>query len=262
MSSEPPAKRAKMTTPITDAQIAAIKALALVNGDEEELTVQTIAPLARDRHAIYAAGLPDSFPAVGDGDRSAASVHCITEDDEACEHIVIVTLAAPITAVPVIFEDKILYDEVPLSGIIEYRFASDKPWMLGTISQGSLEFYRSSKFKIWKDLLMTGGGGCKRTFKSMLNTGLVTSIYDHVSFPSPADEQPDWEVEDENTGKMVAIPRPVSSIRIWDPEEKKYEALSSRMEGAPEEAAEAEFWATTLAELKEAHGADQVDELM
>ena len=56
-----------------------------------------------------------------------------------------------------IFEDKILYDEVPLSGIIEYRFASDKPWMLGTISQGSLEFYRSSKFKIWKDLLMTGG---------------------------------------------------------------------------------------------------------
>ena len=54
------------------------------------------------------------------------------------------------------------------------------------------------------------------------HSGLVTSIYDHVSFPSPADEQPDWEVEDENTGKMVAIPRPVSSIRIWDPEEKKY----------------------------------------
>ena len=43
---------------------------------------------------------------------------------------------------------------------------------------------------------------------------------------------------------------------------RRYEALSSRMEGAPEEAAEAEFWATTLAELKEAHGADQVDELM
>ena len=50
------------------------QALALVNGDEEELTVQTIAPLARDRHAIYAAGLPDSFPAVGDGDRSAISI--------------------------------------------------------------------------------------------------------------------------------------------------------------------------------------------
>ena len=42
----------------------------------------------------------------------------------------------------------------------------------------------------------------------------------------------------------------------------RYEALSSRMEGAPEEAGEAEFWATTLVELKEAHGADQVDELL
>ena len=41
--------------------------------------------------------------------------------------------------------------------LYRYRFSSDKPWMLGTISQGSLEFYRSSKFKIWKDLLMTGG---------------------------------------------------------------------------------------------------------
>ena len=56
----------------------------------------------------------------------------------------------------------------------------------------------------------------------MLKTGLVTSIYDHISFPSPAGEQAEWEVEDENTGKMVAIPRPVAEIRVWDPEEKKY----------------------------------------
>ena len=48
--------------------------------------------------------------------------------------------------------------------------------MLGSVTEETLAFYVSSKFKIWLELLMSGGGGCKRAFKSLLRTGLVTSI--------------------------------------------------------------------------------------
>ena len=45
------------------------------------------------------------------------------------------------------------FDEVPLSAIVEYRFA-DAPWMLGSVTEETLAYYVSSKFKIWLELLM------------------------------------------------------------------------------------------------------------
>lgn len=250
-----------MTSPLSEAQISAIKGMELKDSGDDDVTVQSVERLSIDRHTIYAAaGIPD-FPAPEDSDKSVASVHC-SNDDGVMEHIVVVGNAEPISAEAVIFEDKIMYDEVPLSEIVEYRFSKDAKWMLGSISQESLEFYRSSKFQLWKEMLMTGGAGCKRTFKSMLKNGLVTKIYDHISFPSPAEEAKDWEVIDENTGKPQAIPRPVLEIRVWDPEAKAYESLPARMEGAPPESEETEFWSKTLKELKELHGADVVEELL
>lgn len=250
-----------MASPLTDAQITAIKEMELKDGDDESVTVVSVERLDADRHMIYtAAEIPD-FPALDSSDKSVASVHC-SNDDGVMEHIVVVGTAEPISTEAVIFEDKIMYDEVPLSEIVEYRFSTNAKWMLGSISQESLEFYRSSKFQLWKEMLMTGGAGCKRTFKSMLKHGLVTNIYDHISFPSPTEEAKDWEVIDENTGKPQAIPRPVLEIRVWDPEKKTYESLPARMEGAPSEAEEKEFWSNTLKELKELHGADIVEELI
>ena len=69
-------------------------------------------------------------------------------------------------------------------------------------------------------------------------------------------------MQDENTGKPVDIPRPVQAIRVWDPAARAYKTLPSRMDGAPSEADEKAFWAKTITELKELHGADQVDELL
>lgn len=136
--------------------------------------------------------------------------------DEKLEHIVVLSATEPYSAEPVIFEDKILYDEVPLSQIIEYRFNTEQPWMLSCISKESLEFYRSSKFTVWKEMLMSGGNNCERAFKSMLRSGLITNIYDPVCLASPPEEQEQWLVVDPNTGKNVDIPRPVSEIRVWD----------------------------------------------
>ena len=39
---------------------------------------------------------------------------------------------------------------------------------------------------------------------------------DPISFPSPPAEAAAWQVQDENTGKPVDIPRPVRAIRVWD----------------------------------------------
>lgn len=61
---------------------------------------------------------------------------------------------------PFLQDDKIMFEEVPLSSLIQYRFSADSPWLLAPISVESLVFYRSSKFEIWKDMLMKGGNGC------------------------------------------------------------------------------------------------------
>jgi hypothetical protein len=73
----------------------------------------------------------------------------------------VVNATEPYDPTPVLREDKIMFEEVPLSSLIEYRFAPDAAWLLATISKESLVFYRSSKFQIWKEMLMKGGNNCK-----------------------------------------------------------------------------------------------------
>ena len=66
--------------------------------------------------------------------------------------------------------------------------------------------YRDSKFSNWRELLTSGGGNCKRTFRSLLKMGLITRLYDPVAFASPESERSEWQVTQDN-GKVVDIPR-------------------------------------------------------
>ena len=151
-----------------------------------------------------------------------------------------------------------MYDDLPATQIIEYKFSEDGQWLLSCISQSSLEMYRASKFKSWQDLLLDGGGKCVVTFRRMLKTGLVTQMYDTMAFPSPADEASDWKTVDAN-GKDIDVPRPVHAIRIWDAVEKQYSPLQSRLDGAPEPAEEEQYWQNLLVKVKEKIGVDEVD---
>jgi len=253
-------KRIKMAA-LSEAQIASVKALELVDEEEEPVTIESVQALHQDRFDIYAAAKLDTFPLANDTSKSVASVHC-KNDDGFVEHIVVVENAAPHTATPIIFEDKIMFTEVSLSSIIEFRFDKTKPWMFGTMTAENLEFYRGSKFKIWQEMFLSGGAGCKRALKSMLKAGLMTQMFDPMSFPSPADEIADWQVEDENTGKTVNIPRPVAEIRVYDAETKQYKKIESRMDGTPEPEDEEKYWKDLLDQLRTKFGAETIDEFL
>ena len=148
-------------------------------------------------------------------------------------------------------------------------------------------------------MLLSGGQGCRRTFKSLLKGGLITTMcppqpaapsgsgqhslarrFDPVAFASPAHEQDSWRVVQES-GKTVDIPRPVHEIRVWDAASRAYTAIEARMGGAPDAGSEDAYWvnlpgprratrrpaptapqAELLAELRQCHGSELVDSLL
>jgi hypothetical protein len=144
------------------------------------------------------------------------------------EHVVVVTEGV---GEPVVVTDKIMYDDVPVTQIIEYHFSDTGRWLLSNITQSSLEMYRASKFKSWRASLLDGGGQCVVTFRRMLKTGLVTQIFDTNAFASPGDEAAAWKTVDAN-GKTIDVPRPVHAIRVWNAADKAYDTLESRLDGA------------------------------
>eukprot|EP00037_Helgoeca_nana_P009853 m.86440 g.86440 ORF g.86440 m.86440 type:complete len:264 (-) comp19847_c0_seq1:1673-2464(-) len=260
MAEPPTSKRPKNEADLTDGQREAVFALQLIDLDENPLKIDAADPLSCDRR-VYYAGIVEGFPGPTD-DKVVASVHCSNEECKV-EHIVVMNPAEPHEATCVLREDKIMFEEVPLSSLIQYRFSADSAWLLSTISVESLVFYRSSKFEIWKEMLMKGGNGCLRAFKSMLRTGLITDIFDPMCLASPPDEVQDYKIEDpKKPGTFVDIPRPVSEIRVWDPATRGYSNVETRMEGAPPPGTEDKYWETLLVELRAFHGVDVVDDAL
>eukprot|EP00039_Didymoeca_costata_P029864 m.26772 g.26772 ORF g.26772 m.26772 type:complete len:247 (+) comp7831_c0_seq1:387-1127(+) len=239
---------------VSDATQELVNNLDLTDIEENPATVSKITPLDENRRKIYAEASPD-IPELQIGSGSDVLAVTCESTSGVLEHIVVVTDS---TAKPIIITDKIMYDDVPICALIEYRFGENNRWLLSNISQSSLEMYRSSKFQQWRDLLLDGGGKCKATFKRMLKTGLVTNMYDHAAFPSPEDEKKDWQVKNDS-GKIVDVPRPVEAIRVWDPTTNEYKALSARMDGAPPPGEEGTHWTELLVKLREKFGEDEVD---
>jgi hypothetical protein len=153
-----------------------------------------------------------------------------------------------------------LAEMLPSEGI-EYSFSEDPDkWALAQISKDALEMYRKSKFDQWKEMLMKGE--CEAQLRRMLLAGVVSGVYDENVFPTPEEYRHLFKVKCEKTGRMVNIPHPVAALRIWNAAEAKYDTLDARLAGAPADADKDAAWGEILKTLKEARGADYIDELM
>lgn len=165
------------------------------------------------------------------------------------------------TATAVMSECGITYEVVSPTQLVEYQYEEGGPWALSKISLEPLEFYKNSKFKAWRDML--DAPSCEAAFARMIQAGPLNCIYDKLGFPIPENEQGQWTITDEKSGKLVDIPRPVFALRVWDASEDCYKSVSPLMGGAPADAAAlAAYWETTMGELRAKHGDEYIDKLL
>eukprot|EP00662_Eupelagonemidae_sp_cell21_P043645 gene43645-7357_t len=74
---------------------------------------------------------------------------------------------------------KIMYDDLPPSRIIEYRFPDGKgEWMLSGMSQGACDMYRGQKFKQWMEMLEKPS--CEAALRRLVEAGLVNRLFDDI----------------------------------------------------------------------------------
>lgn len=99
-------------------------------------------------------------------------------------------------------------------------------------------------------------------FARLLQCGPINRIYDKFGFPIPEEEQGAWRITDENTGKLVDIPRPVHQLRVWNPATDSYDEISALLGGAPSDAELSDYWLATLEEMKGKHGEEYIHALL
>ena len=174
--------------------------------DAKALEVQAVSD---ERRAVYARLLPEL---------ASGELHGVVcdADGEKVQHLV--HKPAGGAAVVVIVEEgcKIMLDDLSPTQMVEYRFSESPEWRCGYLGEAAMESYRTQKFKTWKDMVVNPS--CKAAFKRILQTGLVTKLYDTVALPTPAEDAQKWTVTNEETGKIIHVPHPVSQMRIWDAE--------------------------------------------
>jgi len=242
---------------VSDSAKKLIGKLKLKTPDDEPLKIVSIRVLEPDRRKRYGTVVPDLANAKHD---AYACDVCMEDGDEkdVAEKIVVINRDTQ-KAKDIICECKIVLDEVPPSGFVEYQFDEDGPWYVSEMCQSAMESYRGSKFQLWKQMMYKPD--CEAAFRRLLQIGLITKLFDNVAFPMPEEEKADWQVKDEH-GKTVQIPRPINALRIWNAKKRGYDMLSSRLGGAPAPQDEGKFWQALLQELKDMHSAEYVESLM
>lgn len=141
-------------------------------------------------------------------------------------------------------------------------------WMVCNIGAETLQAYSATKFGMWRKNMFEAFGGCAAAFLPELRRGFALSrVHDAMIFTSPPSEKAQWETE--HRGKMVAIPRPVRALRVWDSSAHDYIEVSAQLPGAPnnDDAAErAAYWSTFLTELRSElnckYGEDFIDDCL
>lgn len=183
-----------------------------------------------------------------------------TEDFGAVQHVVAWD-AGSSTATLVLSECGISYEEMSPSQLVEYQYEEGGPWSLAKMSLEPLQYYKSSKFQSWREML--DSPSCEAAFARMLQAGPLNCLYDKLGFPIPENEQSDWTITDDKSGKLVDIPRQVFALRVWDAVSGAYTPVSPLMGGAPEDStALAAYWETTLEELRAKHGHEYIAKLL
>jgi hypothetical protein len=206
--------------------------------------------------AIYAAA--GCFSELGGVPSSVIGAKFDTEDFGPVQHIV---AWDGTTATPVMSECGISYEELSPSQLVEYQYEEGGVWALAKMSLEPLQYYKSSKFKAWRDML--DAPSCEAAFARMIQAGPLNCIYDKLGFPIPENEQAEWTITDEKSGKLVDIPRQVAALRVWDASADCYAPVSPLMGGAPEDAAAlAAYWEVTLGELRVKHGDEYITQML
>lgn len=246
--------------------------LSFVDEDENPLHIQSIRTLEKDRLIIFTHSIEKLASAnyvlaitcsAANNTKTDANTDIkeSTDDEiEIHEKIVSVTVTDnDISCVMIELLDKIMYDDVSPSLMVEYTYAKNGEWFLSSTTKEYLESYRAIKFKNWRDLLQETT--CKSTFRRLMINGLITKLYGEDLFPSSEKDKKDWQVIDEN-GKLVSIPRTVYALRVWNAVKLCYEEIDVRLDGAPAENEEQEYWNNMLDTFKNQRGINFINNIM
>ena len=210
-------------------------------------------PLEESRRKIYVETIPELEEKEG-----KVYVCTLKDDPDGVEHVILVDKDGKVR--DVMGECMITWDDVSPSEMVEYRF-DDGKWRLAKVSIDALTAFKQNKFKIWLKTLKDPS--CEAAFKRMLRTGLLTRVFDPMAFPTPEKMKDRYVVVDEKTGKNVQLPHPVEALRVWNPNSKSYDEISTRLEGAPKNKEESEkFWASLMNELEAKHGREYIESLL
>jgi ubiquitin-conjugating enzyme E2 D/E len=193
--------------------------------------------LEADRRARYAARV---FPSLKRG-----SALKVSTSDAAEEKIVSIVSNR---ATEVLGCDSVSLEDVTPCQLVEYRF-SDTDWMVARISVESLEYYRVVRFAIWHKMAMNMWRDCISSFKRIVRGGPICHMFDNDIFLEADGEEKKWQVVDKY-GKVRLIPHPVAGLRVWRPETQSYEAIDTRLTGAPSDEELQTYWQGMLAELE------------
>mmetsp|Transcript_17762 Transcript_17762/g.41357 ORF Transcript_17762/g.41357 Transcript_17762/m.41357 type:complete len:245 (+) Transcript_17762:205-939(+) len=235
----------------------AIKKLSLTDGDGEALQYVSYRTLESERQEIFATAFPEC------GASQVFAISARHSSGAIKELIGVLEGTADAPSVQLVTAScSITYEDLSPSDCIEYAFAEEAPprWHLAQLSREALETYRGMKFEAWKQMLHHTT--CEAQLRRMLQIGLVNRLYDPNVFPTPDSLRAQYQVTDDKTGKLIDLPHPVGSLRVWDAEAKAYTSLSPQLDGAPSEADKAGEWARIVANLKESMGEEYIASFM
>jgi len=179
----------------------------------------------------------------------------IDTDDGKVDHIV---MKHGTEYKPYLIECGISFAECSPTQLVEYQFKDGGTWYISKVSKTPLEYYRQSKYAIWKEMLENPT--CEAALKRMLETGMITTLFDDKIFITPEEDLKDYIVQDDD-GKDVRIPHPVHALRVWDHESKGYKQFSARLDGAPKIEEEEKAWTEILNSIKKKHGSEYITNL-
>ncbi len=102
---------------------------------------------------------------------------------------------------------------------------------------------------------------CESAFRRMLKAGPVSRLFDKHLFPTPEELNKKYQVTNEQNGKVIDLPHPVSALRVFD--NGSYREIDPTLDGAPRGSeATATYFQELINQLKSDMGADYVEEMM
>lgn len=226
----------------------------LSDADGNSLNVSKVSLLDPEiKNRLIAASSRMGLEALCELEEDGVTALCVECEGEGAIDQVALLRAGQEKAELLLVDDGISYEQLSPFQLVEYRFETGSgDFMTCNIGVATLDAYKGNKFNLWRDNMLNCFGGCAAAFLPELRRGYaLCNMYDHMIFTSPAAEKADWETE--HNGKMVSIPRPVHTLRVWDSSIHAYTAVDARMPGAPDHndvVAREEYWAAFLQELK------------